>query len=239
MTLTHEQVNQLTGFFQPQEHEFLRGFTYITEGAITTRLDEVDASWTFEILNTTTRNEQITVHARLCVAGVWRDNLGMTKIMTGQNNSETNEPEKAAATDALKRCARLFGIGRYLLDLPSSVKDMDSLTGWLNSRKAEKPAPQAQNSANPAQPDRTHTNTSETPRNPASDVNGLIPYIAPNSKDWWPQFWKYVTPLYDHAKHAQNSVKKMTDVGTVNAKTQTVAEAVAIVEQHVNLGADA
>jgi len=39
-----------------------------------------------------------------------------------------------AATDSFKRAARLFGIGRYLLTLPSSVKDEQSLGRWFASQ---------------------------------------------------------------------------------------------------------
>jgi hypothetical protein len=141
----------LTAFFEPRDHEFLRGFTYITEGAITTRLDSVDPNWTLELLNLTTRGDQCIAHCRLQVLGVWRDNVGMAKPTIKEGN-EINEPEKAAVTDGLKRCARLFGIGRYLLDLPSSVKDMQSLERWMAGtgqppQTPEKPRQQAQQRA--------------------------------------------------------------------------------------------
>jgi len=65
---------------------------------------------------------------------VW-DNASRSKKETGNTyTTEANEGEKSAATDALKRCARLFGIGRYLLTLPDNVKDVDSMARWLKSQ---------------------------------------------------------------------------------------------------------
>lgn len=96
-------------------------------------------------------------------------------------------------------------------------------------RTPRNPAPQAQQTA-PATPnDKT---PAAAPQNAQNDDLGVIPYIAPGDKQWWSIFWQYVTPLYDHPKHADASVKKMVAAGTINAKTQTVAEAVEVVQKH-------
>lgn len=123
MTLTHEDVQQLTAQFDASDHEEREGRTYIREGAITRRLDEVDPSWTWELLGQPVyRDGTVTVTGRLTVNGVWRDGVGMENIRTSKTGNEVNEAEKSAATDALKRAARLFGIGRYLLDLGKGQK---------------------------------------------------------------------------------------------------------------------
>lgn len=121
MQLTAQDLTVLRKPFAVKDHEFLRGFTYITESAITTRIEDVDPEWTFEIMHVTTRDTQCIVHARMTIKGVTRDGIGMQVIQSA------GEAEKGAATDALKRCARLFGIGRYLLDLPSGINDEKAL----------------------------------------------------------------------------------------------------------------
>lgn len=155
MTLTKDDLEILRAPFAPHEHEFLNDNAYITEAAITTRLEDVDPAWTFDIISMNTRHTfgydvQVTCIGRLTICGVSRDGVGQMKVMgktfyyegTGNNkkkvklpeedHSETNEAEKAAATDALKRAARLFGIGRYLLSLPDWVKDENSIERYLN-----------------------------------------------------------------------------------------------------------
>ncbi len=130
MPLTHDDVKVLESKFAPNDHEFLRGYCYITEGGVTRRLDSVDPSWEFVIVNIAHRSDTITVTARLTVKGVTRENTGM-QVIQSKDGKESGEPEKGATTDALKRCARLFGIGRYILDLPDTIKDNQSLARYL------------------------------------------------------------------------------------------------------------
>lgn len=131
--LTRDDINLLSKPFRRVDHEFTRGYVYITEGAITARLDEVDPAWTFEIQQVSVRDKQGVCAGRLTVKGVTRENVGMQAIELGNNDREVGEAEKGAVTDALKRCARLFGIGRYLLDDPPKVngKDDADFNKWL------------------------------------------------------------------------------------------------------------
>ena len=135
MALTQDQVKALTAPFRYEDHEFTRGFAYLTEQAVTRRLSQVDPSWEFTITETVRDTTNATVCARLTVCGVTRDGVGMQGIeyvsftdkATGEkkvstdalgNPRESGEARKGAATDALKRAARLFGIGLYILDAP-------------------------------------------------------------------------------------------------------------------------
>lgn len=143
-TLTAEDCATLRKYFALKQHEFLSGNAYITEAAITTRIEDVDPAWTFEILNISNRDAQVTALGRLTIKGVSRDGIGMAKIaMTKDGKAEANEAEKAAATDALKRAARLFGIGRYLLEM-ENVTNAGDLERWFARSGATelKPTPQ-------------------------------------------------------------------------------------------------
>lgn len=148
-------ISALTAPFPARDHEFLRGYAYLTEGAIASRLDEVYPAWSWELLDApsirqTAAGITIAQRGRLTVNGVCRDGMGMSAVsMTRDGASEANEAEKSAATDAFKRAARLFGIGRYLLDLPAEVRDIAALDRWLKSaagasQPQQSPAPRQQ-----------------------------------------------------------------------------------------------
>ncbi len=126
--MSPEHVVQLSAPFDVNEHEFVQGKIYLTEEAITRRLDEVDPGWTFAVTRTAQRDDSVTIYAALTVCGVTRESCGTDKLKGG-----VGEPEKSALTDALKRCARLFGIGRYLLDMPKSISDHNAVAAWLRS----------------------------------------------------------------------------------------------------------
>jgi hypothetical protein len=99
----------------------------------------VDPGWRFERLEIYPRGKDTIVAVyRMTINDTFRDGVGMATVQYGKDKQgqpterEVNEAEKSAATDALKRCARLFGVGRYILDLPSNVTDVASLTRFLN-----------------------------------------------------------------------------------------------------------
>lgn len=150
-TLTSEDLQVLKAHFEADEHEFLQGKVYLKEFAITERIEQLDPAWGFKINSIKWRRNAglgdknaytVTVHATMTIKGVSRDNTGMAVVSrtnqytdnkTGEKkggDSESNEAEKSATTDALKRCARLFGIGRYMLNM-SGVKNMNALRQWL------------------------------------------------------------------------------------------------------------
>ncbi len=144
MPLTPDSLNVLKAPFLPEQHEFLRGMVYLTEGAITSRIEDVDPAWTLDIQHLYTRDNSAVCEARLTILGTARAGVGMANIKdTKRDGTEYDaaDPEKSAATDALKRAARLFGVGRYLLDVPENVKDMESLARWLNGTPSRSPAP--------------------------------------------------------------------------------------------------
>lgn len=147
MTLTSEHVEVLTARFQAHEHEILRGFVYITEDAITPRLTAVDPCWSWEVVNVYTRENQAVAVGRLTVCGVVRDGIGMATIM-----EKGAEAEKSAVTDALKRAARLFGIGAYLLSAPQNMTDK-KLAEWLSGKPAPAPSAASEPPAAAAQSD--------------------------------------------------------------------------------------
>lgn len=121
------------------------GFIYIDETAICDRLDDVDPNWTWEVSEITNRDRKVYVHGSLTILGVRRDGVGMQGIeyvkdkdskgnVIGETDIETSEPEKGAETDALRRAARKFSLGRYLLQAPKATRDASKRwsddSGW-------------------------------------------------------------------------------------------------------------
>lgn len=77
---------------------------YVQHTDVMNRLDEVDPAWSSEITEDRIIGDIYVTRMKLTVKGVSRENVG-----------EGNEP-KSAASDALKRCAMMFGVSRYLYD---------------------------------------------------------------------------------------------------------------------------
>jgi hypothetical protein len=119
MELTKEILNQLGQPFPDGELDYLPkaqsngkalGLAYIDSRAVMNRLDAVvgpeNWSFDFDVLS----GDGKLVRGRLTICGV-------TKCDAGEANTE-EELLKSAVSDAVKRAAVHFGIGRYLYYLP-------------------------------------------------------------------------------------------------------------------------
>lgn len=142
MTLTNDDLTKLRCPFPVAEHDWQNKRVYIKEEAVTNRIEQVDPSWQFELLAVSQREKQVIVTARMTILGIARDGVGMANIEVRTNSDDpANEPEKSAATDALKRCARLFGIGRYLTEVPKNITEA-TFPKWLANLNPNGKAPQ-------------------------------------------------------------------------------------------------
>lgn len=110
---------------------------YLQHTDVQDRLEEVDPAWSIEVLREDIQAETVYVRCRMIVKNVSRENVG-----------EGGDP-KSAYSDALKRCAMLFGVGRYLYDASTAwtaynesqdryrqwtVDDYDSAVGKVQER---------------------------------------------------------------------------------------------------------
>ena len=77
---------------------------YLQHTDVQGRLEEVDPAWSCETLKEERIGDTVYVRMKMTVKGVSRENVG------------EGWDTKAAHSDALKRCAMLFGVGRYLYD---------------------------------------------------------------------------------------------------------------------------
>ena len=125
-------------------------FSYVDARAVAQRLDDVltPAGWTFtsSVLPGTD-----IVHGRLHIT--LGDGLITVREDYGYPNSDNDdEPIKAAASDALKRCAVLFGVGRHL---------------YGDNKPGRKPTPvRAAPAPTPIKPQRSSTAMPEMPEFP-------------------------------------------------------------------------
>ena len=120
LELSREVLEALGAPFPEDEVEFLprgnfegkaRALAYIDARSVMRRLDAAvgPANWSFDFDLLSPEGKM--VKGKLTV-------LGVTKCDAGEGSSE-DEVLKSAVSDALKRCAVHFGIGRYLYYLPS------------------------------------------------------------------------------------------------------------------------
>jgi hypothetical protein len=146
--ITIDHFKKLAAPFAAKEHEFNpRGFIYIEETALCQRIEQVDLSWEWrvEAVNRYDPKGMIaTTVGHLTICGVTRSGEGsqMVEFRKG-TDIESGEVEKGSETDALKRAARKFGIGRYLLDCPKEVKGYGrELDTWLRDVARAQGTPQ-------------------------------------------------------------------------------------------------
>lgn len=92
---------------------------YLRTAAVMERLDVVCGlgGWSFELEPVVVAGGELQVaRGRLTIYGVTRDGIG---------TASSWEPSKGCASDALKRAAALFGVGRYLAQLPPVTCTLD------------------------------------------------------------------------------------------------------------------
>ena len=100
------QKQQCRETADPDKHH---QFSYVDARAVAQRLDDVltPAGWSFTWSHIP---GEAIVHGHLDIGGIVREDAGYP------NSDRDEEPMKAAVSDALKRCAVLFGIGRHLYE---------------------------------------------------------------------------------------------------------------------------
>ena len=99
---------------------------YIEGCAVIQRLNECfDAEWIFEIQEHHVYDDEVVVLGKLTAQGVAKSQFGKSRITRAKKDNaiiSLGDDLKAAATDCLKKCATLFGVGLHLyFDVPQTV----------------------------------------------------------------------------------------------------------------------
>ena len=91
---------------------------YIEGCAVIQRLNECfESEWIFEIQEHRVYDDEVVVLGRLMAQGVSKSQFGKSRITKSKKDNSIislGDDLKAAATDCLKKCATLFGVGLHL-----------------------------------------------------------------------------------------------------------------------------
>jgi len=106
-----EQIKQRKGNFGEM-------IDYVEAHAVIQRLNDCfDGQWSFEVLTQENNGTQVMVLGKLTAEGVSKTQFGCSSITTNSKTGEIislGDDYKASASDALKKCASMFGIGLHL-----------------------------------------------------------------------------------------------------------------------------
>lgn len=103
-----------------REGNFGKMLNYIPGYSVIQRLnDAFDAKWSFEIarFDMLEDKDEIIVLGKLTVNGIVKSQFGSSRITKARESGEVislADDLKAAATDAIKKCATLMGVGLHL-----------------------------------------------------------------------------------------------------------------------------
>jgi len=101
---------------------------YIEGCAVIQRLNECfDAEWIFEIQDHRVYDDEVVVLGKLTLQGISKSQFGKSRITRSKKDNSIislGDDLKAAATDCLKKCATLFGVGLHLyFDVPQTTSN--------------------------------------------------------------------------------------------------------------------
>ena len=109
-----------------REGSFGQTLAYVSGHTVIQRLnDAFESAWSFEIVSHEIYKDEVTVIGKLTAEGIIKSQFGSSRITRARETGESislADDLKSAATDALKKCATLFGVGLHLYaDKPSSA----------------------------------------------------------------------------------------------------------------------
>jgi len=106
-----EQIKQRQGSFG-QTLDYVSGYTVIE------RLNEAfESAWSFEIISHEIHQDEVVVIGKLSAEGIVKTQFGSSRITRAKETGDIislADDLKSATTDALKKCATLFGVGLHL-----------------------------------------------------------------------------------------------------------------------------
>ena len=110
-TFPTDQIKQRNG-------NFGKTLEYIEGHSVIQRLNEAfDGCWSFEIVSHEILEDEVIVQGKLSADGVVKTQFGSSSITRAKEGGAVislADDLKAAATDSLKKCATLLGVGLYL-----------------------------------------------------------------------------------------------------------------------------
>ena len=116
---SQEEIKQRDG-------NFGQTLAYVSGHTVIQRLnDAFESAWSFEIVSHEIQQDEVIVIGKLSAEGIAKSQFGSSRITRTRETGEAislASDLKSAATDALKKCATLLGIGLHLYaDKPTST----------------------------------------------------------------------------------------------------------------------
>ena len=106
-----EEIKQRDGSFG-------QTLAYVSGHTVIQRLnDAFESAWSFEITSHEIHQDEVIVIGKLSAEGITKTQFGSSKITKSRETDEMislADDLKSAATDALKKCATLLGVGLHL-----------------------------------------------------------------------------------------------------------------------------
>ncbi|MHC1569737.1 MAG: Rad52/Rad22 family DNA repair protein [Candidatus Syntropharchaeales archaeon] len=106
--------------------------SYVETPEYIRRLNQVfDYNWSFEIVDDRIEGDFVIVKGKLTAEGITKMQYGTSQVTKSKDDGELiaiGDDFKAAASDCLKKCASLFGIGLHLYNSAPEVSGMDKMT---------------------------------------------------------------------------------------------------------------
>ena len=132
-----EQIKQRKGNFGDM-------IDYVETHAVIQRLnDAFEGQWSFEIMTQETTNTEVIVSGKLTADGVSKTQFGSNKISLSKQGEiiSVGDDWKAAASDCLKKCASLYGVGLHLYGAEKKEQPSDQTGKDYGKGMSEKSQP--------------------------------------------------------------------------------------------------
>jgi hypothetical protein len=135
--------------FAPEQIKQRKGrngvLDYVEGHNVIHRLNEaLEGTWSFEIAHHEIRDDEVLVLAKLSAEGITKMQFGVSQVTrekaTGAPVS-LGDDLKAAATDALKKCATFLGVGLHLYGRPLNGRGAALRGPHTNGNGAAAPVP--------------------------------------------------------------------------------------------------
>ena len=118
MDIQIKDLSQPFDNIRQRKGNFGQTLDYIEATSVIQRLNDVlEGSWSFEIIDYKIGDEEVFVKGRMTVGSIFKEQFGGSQITRKKDSKEAvsiSDDLKAAASDSLKKCATLFGVGLSL-----------------------------------------------------------------------------------------------------------------------------
>jgi len=127
MDIQIKDLSQPFDNIKQRKGNFGQTLDYIEASSVIQRLNDVlDGNWSFEILEFKIVEEEVFVKGQLTVGIIIKMQFGGSQVTRKKGSKEIiciSDDLKAAASDCLKKCATLFGVGLSLYSNGNSSRN--------------------------------------------------------------------------------------------------------------------